>query len=217
MIEPRMATMLSFLLTDAAVEKDALQECLAGAADKSFNRITVDGDRSTNDTVLFLANGAYGGLPLSAAHPDWPQFVGAVEMLTHDLALKIVRDGEGATKVVTIRVRGARTDAEADAAARAVGNSLLVKTSWAGTEPNWGRVMDALGYSTARVEQDRVDISYDGLPAARNGCAADTPIDDLRGVLTRRDFCLDIDLHMGNGTANVYACDCTEEYIRINM
>lgn len=216
MIEPRMATMLCFLLTDAAVEPEALQGCLSQAVELSFNRITVDGDRSTNDTVLFLANGAVGNSPLRPAHPDWPAFEQAVRRLTHRMAMEIVKDGEGVTRVVTVRVRGARTDAEADAAARSIANSMLVKTSWAGDYPNWGRIMDALGYSPARVEEERVDIFYDEVPAALNGVASGVPLEELQRIVTRPAFTVTVDLHLGAGEAIIYGCNCTEEYVRIN-
>ena len=147
---------------------------------RSFNRITVDGDRSTNDTVLFFANGQAGNRPLKPAHSDWKVFCEAVNALTLNLALKIVEDGEGASKVVTVRVKGARTDADADIAARSVANSLLVKTSWVGEYPNWGRIMDALGYSDAKVDEERVEIRYDDRLAAKKGVAADTPLGDLQ-------------------------------------
>ncbi len=216
MIEPDMATMLAFLLTDAAVEPAALQAALAAAVNLSFNRISVDGDQSTNDTVLALANGAAGNAPLSEQAPGWPTFTAALAALTHDLAMKIMRDGEGVTKVVTIQVSGARSDAEADLAARSVGNSLLVKTSWVGSFPNWGRVMDALGYSAAKVTEELVDIYYDQLPATLRGKAADTPLDALKAVVAGDRFTLGIHLNLGDGAAVVYSCDCTEEYVRIN-
>ena len=217
MIEPNMATMLAFLMTDAAVEQEALQEGLGEAVAQSFNRITVDGDRSTNDTVLFMANGQAGNRPLRRSHPDWNVFAKAVQAVTTNLALKMVADGEGATKLVTVRVCGARNDADADLAARAVANSLLVKTSWAGDYPNWGRIMDALGYSRARVDEERVDIQYDDLPAAVHGVAAPTPLDDLKRIQRQKAFTIQINLHLGSGEAVVYSCDCTEEYVRINM
>jgi glutamate N-acetyltransferase/amino-acid N-acetyltransferase len=116
-----------------------------------------------------------------------------------------------------VRIQGARTQADADLAARAVANSLLVKTSWAGEYPNWGRIMDALGYSEAKVQEDQVDIRYDDLPAARNGVAADTPTDHLKRVLRQKAFTIGIDLHLGAGEAVVYTCNCTEEYVRINQ
>ncbi|MBU1908620.1 MAG: bifunctional glutamate N-acetyltransferase/amino-acid acetyltransferase ArgJ, partial [Verrucomicrobia bacterium] len=217
MIEPNMATMLAYLLTDAAVEADALQSCLSAAVETSFNRITVDGDRSTNDTVLFMANGLAGNRPLAPGHPDWKIFEHAVQALTLKLALKMVEDGEGVTKVVTVKVTGARTPQEAETAARSVANSLLVKTSWAGEYPNWGRVMDALGYSKARIEEDKVDIFYDQLPAAKRGLYAGTPIDDLKRVVRQKAFTLTIHLNLGPGETVVYTCNCTEEYVRINM
>jgi glutamate N-acetyltransferase/amino-acid N-acetyltransferase len=217
MIEPNMATMLAYILTDAVVEAGALQACLSAAVEQSFNRITVDGDRSTNDTVLFMANGVAGNRPLEPRHPDWKTFEHAVRELTLKLAMKMVEDGEGVTKVVTVRVSGARTPQEAETAARSVANSLLVKTSWAGEYPNWGRVMDALGYSRARVEEDKVDISYDRLPAARGGLYAGTPMDDLKRVVRQKAFTLTIHLNLGPGEAVVYTCNCTEEYVRINM
>lgn len=217
MIEPNMATMLCYILTDAAVEPGALQACLSAAVAQSFNRITVDGDRSTNDTVLFFANGLAGNRPLNPGHPEWRTFEHVVRELTLKLALKMVEDGEGVTKVVTVKVLGAKTPEDAELAARSVSNSLLVKTSWAGDYPNWGRVMDALGYSPARVEEERVDIFYDQLPACKRGVYAGTPIEDLARVVRQKAFTLTIHLNLGAGEAVVYTCNCTEEYVRINM
>ena len=216
MIEPNMATMLAFLMTDAAVEADALQACLVEAVNHSFNRVTVDGDRSTNDTVLFFANGEAKNRPLKPTHSDWSIFCEAVHALTLRLALKIVEDGEGASKLVTVRVKGAKTDADADIAARSVANSLLVKTSWVGEYPNWGRIMDSLGYSDAKMDEGRVEIRYDDLLAAKNGVAAGTPLDELKRIQRQKAFTIDIDLHLGPGEAVVYSCNCTEEYVRIN-
>ncbi len=217
MIEPHMATLLVFLTTDAAVSGEALQGCLRRAVDCSFNRITVDGDQSCNDTVLLLANGAAGTPVLDEAHPEWPRFVEAVETVCRDLALRVVRDGEGATKFVTVEVRGAVTDAEADLAARAVARSLLVKTSWFGGDPNWGRVIDAVGYSGAQVQEALVDISYDGLMAFRGGRPELTQrLRELEAVLRKPEFTLVVDLHLGTGRAVMYTCDCSEAYVRIN-
>lgn len=216
MIEPNMATMLAFILTDAAVNADALQSCLLDAVKKSFNLVSVDGDRSTNDTVLCMANGAAGNRPLSPAHEDWRAFSDALHKAAFDLAMKIIGDGEGARKVVRIEVRGAQNDAEADIAARAVANSMLVKTSWVRDSPNWGRVMDALGYSRAKVNENLVDIDYDDFPAVRGGVSAGGPVEDLKRIVGGECFEIKIDLHLGNGKAEVYSCDCTEEYVRIN-
>lgn len=217
MIQPCMATMLAFLLTDAKVDRRAMQKALKAAVDKSFNRISVDADQSTNDTVLLLANGAAGNLTLKPGHRDWPAFVAALEGVTFRLALEMVRDGEGAQKLVTVAVRGARTPADAEAAARSVANSFLVKTSWVGSYPNWGRIMDALGYSPARVDENKVEIRYGHLLAARNGLKAGAAIEQLSKVAARKEFTITIDLHLGRHSATVYSCDCTEEYVRINM
>jgi glutamate N-acetyltransferase/amino-acid N-acetyltransferase len=217
MIEPNMATMLAFLATDAAVGAADLQRLLRAAVGESFNRISIDGDRSTNDTVLFFANGAGGAPALRPGRPGWKAFEAAVFETTRELALAIVRDGEGATRFATIRVRGARSDRDADLAARSVANSFLVKTAWAGPNPNWGRVMDALGYSDARVEEDKVSIRFDECLAVRRGRSGPATPEDLRAVLARMEFTVHIDLHLGRGTAYVHTCNCTEEYVRINM
>ncbi len=217
MIEPNMATMLCFLLTDAAIERVALQRVLKEAADQSFNRITVDGDRSTNDTVLLLANGAAGGPVLRPGRPGWNAFEDMLFDTTLRLARMIVGDGEGATRVAVIRVRGARSDRDADLVARAVANSLLVKTAWAGSDANWGRVMDAVGYSGAHVIESKVDVDFEGLPAVRRGMAGSVTDASLRAAIAKPEFSVDIRLHLGRGEATVYTCNITEEYVRINM
>lgn len=217
MIEPNMATMLGFFLTDAAVERRALQRALKEATGLSFNRVSVDGDMSTNDTCLFLANGAAGNKPLTPKHRDWAKFQAAVSAIALDLAKKIAGDGEGATKLITVRVEGARSDAEADVAARSVANSMLVKTCWNGDYPNWGRIMDALGYSSAKVDESKVEILYGKLAAVRRGVATKTAIEALSDVQKQREFMITIRLNLGKGRAEVYTCDCSEEYVRINV
>ncbi len=217
MIEPRMATMLAFLFTDAGVDAAALQQALSEGVGDSFNRISVDGDCSTNDTVLFFANAQAGHSTACApGHSEWPDFRRAVAEVCFDLAMQIVRDGEGAKKLVTVEVCGARSTAEADAAARAVGNSMLVKTSWAGPHVQWGRVMDALGYSAAKIDPDKVEIDYNGVPAVQNGMPAGTPDATLEQAVAGEAFTLHIDLHLGEGRATIYSCDCTEDYVKIN-
>jgi glutamate N-acetyltransferase / amino-acid N-acetyltransferase len=216
MIQPHMATMLAFLLTDAAVDRRAMQKALKAAVDRSFNRISVDADQSTNDTVLLLANGRAANAPLKPGHPDWPSFTAALDGLAFRLAMDMVRDGEGAQKLVTVRVQGARTAADAEAAARSVANSFLVKTSWVGSYPNWGRVMDALGYSPAKVDETKVEMWYDKLLAVQNGLKAGASIERLSKVAAKKQFTLTIDLHLGRHAATVYSCDCTEEYVQIN-
>ena len=152
---------------------------------------------STNDTVLLLANGAAGNAALKPGHRDWPAFVAALEGVTFRLAMDMVRDGEGAQKLVTVRVQGARTAADAEAAARSVANSFLVKTSWVGSYPNWGRVMDALGYSPAKVDETKVEIRYNRLLAVKNGLKAGAAIEQLSKVVAQKEFTLTIDLHLG--------------------
>ena len=216
MIEPNMATMLSYITTDAAVEREALQRLLKQAVDASFNRISVDGDQSTNDTVLALANGAADNAPLNEASGDWPLFAKEFSRVCFELAMMIVHDGEGADKFVTVNVSGAESDEAADLAARAVANSMLNKTAWAGSDPNWGRIMDVLGYSKARVVENKVDICYGDVPAALGGARSSAPQEDLVRVVSQTDFVININLHLGEGAATVYTCNCTEEYVRIN-
>jgi len=216
MIQPNMATMLAFILTDAAVEKHALQCALRLATDTSFNRITVDGDQSTNDSVIALANGQAGNEVLTQNSEDWGLFFQTLEKLLFELAMMIVKDGEGVTRVVTVRVIGAASNGEADEAARAVANSMLNKTAWAGKKPNWGRVMDAIGYSHAQVQENKVDITYDAVPAVRGGMPADTPEEELVKAVSQEAFTIHINLNLGGGQAVVYTCNCTEDYVRIN-
>jgi glutamate N-acetyltransferase / amino-acid N-acetyltransferase len=217
MIAPNMATMLGFLTTDAAVAPDALQACLRDVAACTFNKITVDGDQSTNDTLLLLANGAAGGGMLDARHPEWDRFRAAVECVARALALKLVADGEGATKVATVRVHGARSDADAARAVRAVAESLLVKTAWYGGDPNWGRIIAALGYSGADIDPERVSIAFDGVAVVRDGCLAPgASLRDLELILRKPRFSVEIGLHLGPGEDTMYSCDCSTEYVKIN-
>lgn len=217
MIEPNMATMLAFLTTDADVDSAALQKCLFGAVERSFNRITVDGDQSTNDTVLFLANGKAGNRTLDASHPEWNRFVQAVNDIALGLARMIVKDGEGATKFVTVTTNGAANGEDALKVCRAVANSLLVKTSWFGEDPNWGRVIDAVGYCGAEVNPVSVDIYYDDFIAVKNG--GPVGLDVAKGiskVIANDEFCILIDLNIGDGADTVYTCDCSYDYVKIN-
>lgn len=218
MIEPNMATMLCFCMTDAAVSPAALQSALNEAVNQSFNRITVDGDQSTNDTVLLLANGtADHPRPLDETHPDWSAFVAALKEVTLQLALKIVDDGEGSHKRITVQVEGAASDADADRAARAIANSFLVKTSWAGAHAIWGRVMETMGYSGAELAEDRVDIWYDHIHAVHRGISAGASRPEIEAVIAQPRFTLKVNLNIGTGSAVVYTCEITEEYVRINV
>jgi glutamate N-acetyltransferase/amino-acid N-acetyltransferase len=209
MIHPNMATMLCFITTDAAVPRAVLQRALRQAVAHSFNRISVDGDQSTNDTVLLLANGLAGPVPPAV-------FQEALNHVCSELARMIVRDGEGVSKFVTVNVHGAASVRDAERAARAVANSVLVKTSWCGGDPNWGRIMDAVGYSRAKVVEKKVDIAYDGLPAVRGGVAARTPAAKLRRVTKSPAFTIDIHLHLGHGHCTMRTTDLTEKTVELN-
>ena len=216
MIEPDMATMLAFVLTDAGLSQDDLQLALKTSVDATFNRISVDGDQSTNDTVLLMANGA-SGVAVAKDTDAWTLMVEAVTDICKELAQMIVRDGEGATKFVTVRTIGAASHEDAEKAVRAISNSLLVKTSWFGCDPNWGRVIDAVGYSGAEVVESSVDIYYDQLQAVKDGMVnPDTELSDLEAVLQQDAFTVTVDLNLGSGAKYMYACDCSHEYVRIN-
>jgi glutamate N-acetyltransferase/amino-acid N-acetyltransferase len=216
------ATMLCFLTTDAAVEAKALHACLQEAVANSFNRITVDGDMSTNDTVLVLANGLGGNSELGRKSPELKIFQAALNHVTLELAKMIVRDGEGVHRVVTVRVAGAKTIQDADAAARAVANSALVKTSWHGGDPNWGRIIDALGYSAATVVENKVDIGYSA-PGSRKilwslklGQPTKATFRELCVAAAQKEFDLHIRLNLGQAGALMYAADLTEAYVDYN-
>src|ERR1700751_350653 len=160
MIQPGLATMLAFITTDAAIEPATLKSALKIAAAQSFNRITVDGDMSTNDSVIALANGLAGNQKLVTGHRSLVTFQAALNFVCLELAKMIVRDGEGTSRVVALHVRGARNDREGEAAARAIANSSLVRSSWCGGDPNWGRILCALGYSKARIDESKIDVGY---------------------------------------------------------
>jgi len=225
---PLHATMLCFITTDAAVEAKTLQACLKEAVAHSFNRITVDGDMSTNDTVLVLANGLAENTLLKAEKGAATQdaalrtFQAALSHVCLELAKMIVRDGEGVTRFITVRVNGARNFAEADAAARAVANSALVKTSWFGGDPNWGRIIDALGYSAATVVENKVDIAYSApnsdtrVYSLKRGQPTNTPFKTLCEAAAAKEFDLHIHLNLGKASAVMYTCDLTEEYVDFN-
>jgi glutamate N-acetyltransferase/amino-acid N-acetyltransferase len=244
------ATMLCFITTDAAIEAKALQAALQEAVAQSFNRITVDGDMSTNDTVLALANGIAENPTLVAAEvrrriptanqsassrrrlQDLMTFQSALNHVCLELAKKIVRDGEGVHRVVTVRVNGAKTIQDADAAARAVANSSLVKTSWHGGDPNWGRIIDAIGYSPATVVEERIDIGYSSASAAdasarqggskkilwslKRGQPTKATFKELCLAVAPKEFDLHINLNLGKASAVMYAADLTEEYVDFN-
>ena len=216
------ATMLCFITTDAAIEAKALQAALREAVAHSFNRITVDGDMSTNDTVLVLANDLAGNSKFSISNSQFAIFQSALTHVCLSLAKMIVRDGEGVHRVVTVRVDGAKNFADADAAARAVANSSLVKTSWHGGDPNWGRIIDALGYSPATIVEEKVDIGYSApgsrkiLWSLKRGQPTNVAYKDLCAAAAPKEFDLHIRLNLGKAAAVMYAADLTEEYVDFN-
>jgi glutamate N-acetyltransferase/amino-acid N-acetyltransferase len=217
MIDPNMATMLCFLTTDAVISKKALQTALSVSVEQSFNRITVDGDMSTNDTVLMLANGQAGHPSLKYGTAAFKLFQHALDTVTRNLARMIVEDGEGVTKFVEVHVNGAATLNDARRAAEAVANSKLVKCAWFGQDPNWGRIMDALGYSGCKMREEVVDIFYDGVSAVKGGIASKTPFAKLQEIVKEHSFTINIDLHMGSAEYLVFTTDLSVDYVKLNM
>ena len=217
MIMPNMATMLAFIVTDAAVELEWLEQIFSAACDVSFNAITVDGDTSTNDMALFLANGVAGNEPLGPHSEGASEFVDLLNEVLLSLAQQIVRDGEGATKFVTVTVTGALNDTQAKKAAMAIANSSLVKTAFFGQDANWGRILAAVGYSGVTVDQDRIDLHFDDVLMAKNGVFAGGDAEE-RGstVLKQKEFAVTVDLKLGMGCATVYTSDLSHEYVSIN-
>jgi glutamate N-acetyltransferase / amino-acid N-acetyltransferase len=215
MIHPNMATTLCFLTTDASVPPAVLRRALARAVADSFNAITVDGDTSTNDTVLLLANGRAGGPPITngeALH----RFTAALTLVAGELARMVVRDGEGATKLVEIAVEGAASELEARQAAMTVANSLLVKTALHGGEPNWGRILAALGRSGVEMREETTDVSFGELEIVRGGLGVTGVWDAAAAALEEKEIFVRIRLGVGNGAAKVWTSDLSEEYVRIN-
>jgi len=223
-VVPLQATMLCFLTSDAAIRPALLQAALAEAVAQSFNRITVDGDMSTNDTVLVLANGAAGRQSeiRDRKGDNFEIFQAALNRVCLELARMIVRDGEGVSRFVTVRLHGARSFADADAAARAVANSALVKTSWHGGDPNWGRIICALGYSPSSVIEDKVDIGYSApgsrqvLWSLKRGQPTKATFKQLCNAVGAPEFDLHINLNLGRANALIYAADLTEQYVGFN-
>jgi glutamate N-acetyltransferase / amino-acid N-acetyltransferase len=217
MLEPHLATMFCFVATDAVIPSPALQALLERIVDRTFNRITVDGDQSTSDTVAVLANGLAENASLERGGRPLREFAHALGEVAARLARALVKDGEGATKLVEVAVRGARTRRDALVAARAVANSPLVKTAVNGADPNWGRIMMALGKSSARVDQNRVAIAFGEEPVVESGMLRPgARLDRVREIMSGSEFTIAIDLGLGRGEDRVWTCDLSEEYVRIN-
>ncbi|HET6421486.1 MAG TPA: bifunctional glutamate N-acetyltransferase/amino-acid acetyltransferase ArgJ [Geobacteraceae bacterium] len=217
MIMPNMATLLSFIVTDAAVNPAWLDKVFREAVNTSFNIISVDGDTSTNDTALILANGAAGNAEIFPGTAEGEKFETLLREVLLSLARQIVRDGEGATKFVEITVRGAVSDADAKKAAMAVANSMLVKTAFFGQDANWGRILAAVGYSGAEVDPDRAALWFDDVLMARNGIFAGGDAEALgTEALKKKEFAVTVDLGLGEGEATVYTSDLSYDYVKIN-
>ncbi|RLL44949.1 bifunctional ornithine acetyltransferase/N-acetylglutamate synthase [Oceanobacillus piezotolerans] len=216
MIHPNMATMLAFITTDAAVEAESLQSALRQTTNQSFNMITVDGDSSTNDMVLLMANGKQDNIPLHEAHPEWNVFLEGLQIVSEHLAKQIARDGEGATKLLEVTVKGAPTDIAARQVAKAVISSNLVKTAVYGADPNWGRIVCAVGYSEQPIDPDKVSVAIGDIAVVKNGLALPFNEDDAKQYMQNEYVQLTVELNNGLHEATAWGCDLTYDYVRIN-
>jgi glutamate N-acetyltransferase / amino-acid N-acetyltransferase len=216
MIHPNMATMLAYVTTDAAVPPGWAASVVKRVADRSFNQVTVDGDSSTNDTLLILANGEAGNQPPQPGSPAAARLEGAVLGVARQLARKIAMDGEGATKLLTVRVTGAPDDEQGRLAARAVASSSLVKAAVHGGDPNWGRIVCALGYSGSELAIDRLTVSVAGLTVFTLGAGVEVDLDAVRRAFEQPEIEILADLGLGDATAEAWGCDLSAEYVRIN-
>jgi len=216
MIYPNMATMLCYLTTDAAIEHTWIKEELKAAVDASFNMLSIDGDMSTNDTCMLFANGLAGNTPINGQHPEAGTFREALRRVTIYLAREMARDGEGATKLMTVHVYGARNKADAVRAARAITLSPLWQCALAGGDPNWGRIAAALGASGCELDQATYDIFIGDVQVTKHGMAAQYDQDAARKVMAEDEVIITIDLHLGDGKATAWGCDLTHGYIDEN-
>jgi len=217
MICPNLATMLSFLITDANIKASLLQRILERASDDSYNRITVDGETSTNDTVLLLANGKAGHSPLNRMDRDGEVFQSMLSEVCLNLAKSVVKDGEGATKFIEIVMRGARNREDAKQAAYLIAHSPLVKTAFFGMDANWGRIICAVGHSGVQMNPNRIDVFFDKIPIVRNGMGVGGPLEEKAGqILRNKSFRVTVDLHQGHGQFSVFTTDLSIDYVKIN-
>ena len=216
MIHPNMATMLSFITTDLGVEAGFLRRALKRTVDNSFNMVTVDGDGSTNDTVLVLANGLAGNAPVTDGSPLAGAFLKGLEAVCAHLAKAIARDGEGATSFIEVTVSSALDLADARVAARTVASSSLVKTAAAGHDPNWGRIMAALGRSGAEVVESKVDLYLNNIPVLKGGALVGSDAKRLQAAMAQPEVEIRIDLNLGKARATAWGCDLTEGYVTFN-
>ena len=216
MIRPNMATMLCYITTDIAIDQALLQKAVSGCVEKSFNMISVDGDMSTNDMVIVLANGEANNAKITEENADYQIFFDKLMMLCTELAKQIAADGEGASKFLTINVKGAKSFADAKTVGMAIANSPLVKTAFFGEDPNWGRVICAVGYSGADMVPEKTVVKFGGITIFANGTGATYDEKALAHVIKEKDIVIDIELNMGQEDATVWSCDLSYEYVKIN-
>lgn len=216
MIRPNMATMLCYITTDIAIDQALLQKAVSGCVEKSFNMISVDGDMSTNDMVIVLANGEANNAKITEENADYQIFFDKLMVLCTELAKQIAADGEGASKFLTINVKGAKSFADAKTVGMAIANSPLVKTAFFGEDPNWGRVICAVGYSGADMVPEKTVVKFGGITIFANGTGATYDEKALAHVMKEKDIVIDIELNMGQEDATVWSCDLSYEYVKIN-
>jgi len=217
MIRPNLATMLSFLVTDANVNPSLLQRMLERAAEDSYNRITIDGETSTNDTVLLLANGRAGHPPLNRMDRDGEAFQSMLSEVCKNLAKSLVKDGEGATKLIEVVIKGAQDREDAGRAAYAIADSPLVKTAFFGEDANWGRILCALGHCGAQINPNRIDVFFDKVPVVKKGMGTGSRLEGKAGqILKNKSFRVTVDLHQGKGEFSVFTTDLSIDYVKIN-
>lgn len=217
MIHPDMATMLAYVTTDAVIDRNTLQNTLRTVADQTFNCISVDGETSTNDTVLCLANGLAGNIPLRGSSPAHTRFQRLLHQVCHFLAMEICRDGEGATKIIQFEISGASNPKAAKQAAQILATSPLVKTAIFGADPNWGRIIAALGRTGQALKPERIRIAFNGVIIVKNGKGLGAQVEaDIRKIMRRSFLTISVSLGMGSGSSTIWTTDLTYDYIKIN-
>ncbi|MGL5271426.1 MAG: bifunctional glutamate N-acetyltransferase/amino-acid acetyltransferase ArgJ [Selenomonadaceae bacterium] len=217
MIQPNMATMLAFITTDVAIAQPLLQKALSDIVEVSFNMISIDGDMSTNDMAIVMANGAAGNKEITSAdESDYKIFYQNLKEICQLLSQEIAADGEGATKFLTINVKGASSSADAKAVAMSIAKSPLVKTAFFGEDPNWGRVICAIGYAGVTMVPEKTTVAFGGVPVFAAGMGAKASPEALRAVMEEHDIVIDVEMGLGDGEATVWSCDLSYEYVKIN-
>ncbi|MCI7611952.1 MAG: bifunctional glutamate N-acetyltransferase/amino-acid acetyltransferase ArgJ [Selenomonadaceae bacterium] len=216
MIQPNMATMLCYITTDANISSQLMQKALSDIVEVSFNMISVDGDMSTNDTVLVLANGESGAPEITEGSPEYDKFYATLKEICQELSKRIAADGEGATKFLTINVSGTKTFEDAKTVAMSIAKSPLVKTAFFGEDPNWGRVICAVGYAGIPMVPEKTVIKFGGIPVYANGLGAEFKEEDIHKVMAEHDIVIDVEMGMGDAKATVWSCDFSYEYVKIN-